>query len=193
MQRIVAGEFRGRRLLSLPRSFAGVRPSSARVRSAIFDRLQHEVRGARVLDLFAGSGALSIEAVSRGAASATMFEIQPVLVEFLRRQIEALDLEDRVEVMAGDARDHLRRPAARPFDLVLIDPPYAELDVYAQVVDLLAAGNWLAPDAVLVAEHERERGRSDNISWPASFAVEARREHGQSVLEFLRLENSHEQ
>ena len=82
MQRVVSGSLGGRKLLSLPRSVTDVRPSSARVRSAIFDRLQHEVVGARVLDLFAGSGALSIEAISRGAARAVMVEQQRELARF---------------------------------------------------------------------------------------------------------------
>lgn len=189
MQRIVAGELRGRKLKSLPARVDGVRPSSARVRSAIFDRLQHEVRGARVLDLFAGSGALAIEALSRGAETATFVEIQPVLVEFLRGQLADLHLEDRVELHNADARSFLGRRPDAPFDLVLVDPPYAERSLYPEIAHALLAEGWLARGAVVVAEHER----GDLITWPAGIVVDARRDHGSSVLEFLSRESAHVQ
>lgn len=186
MQRIVAGELKGRRLRGLPSALEGVRPSSARVRSAIFDRLQREVVGARVLDLFAGSGALAIEALSRGAAQATLVEIRPDLARFVQRQLADLSLEGRARVWQGDARGFLSRPATALFDLVLIDPPYADLDVYREVLETLTGSPWLAPDAVIVVEHERERSGAPPFAWPSGIVVEARRDHGSTVLEFLR-------
>ncbi|WP_205633047.1 RsmD family RNA methyltransferase, partial [Enhygromyxa salina] len=113
MQRIVSGTLRGRRLLSLPNSITGVRPSSSRVRSAIFDRLQHEVVGARVLDLFAGTGALAIEAISRGAAHATLVEQQPQLIRFLDQQLDALGIHAHARVIMGDARGVLGERGGR--------------------------------------------------------------------------------
>lgn len=181
MQRIVAGELRGRKLKSLPPRLDGVRPSSARVRSAIFDRLQRHVRGAHVLDLFAGSGALAIEALSRGASTATLVEIQPRLVEFLRGQLAELGLDERAELWTGDAREFLAQPARRAFDLVLVDPPYAERQLYVDIASALIDGGWLAESAVLVAEHDR----GDAIAWPVGLVVDARRDHGSSVLEFM--------
>lgn len=186
MQRVVAGSLRGRRLLALPRSASGVRPSSSRVRSAIFDRLQAEVVGARVLDLFAGSGALAVEALSRGATHATLVEIQASLHRFLARQIAVLDLGDRTRLVRADARRHLAGPAPAPFDLVLVDPPYAEIALYGEVLGGLTAGGWLAPDAVVVVEYQRNRGRRPELVVPATLASEAIRDHGQTALEFLR-------
>ena len=90
MQRVVGGELGGRRLMSLPGNVRGVRPTSSKLRGAIFDRLQGEIVGARFLDPFAGSGAVSIEALSRGASSATLVERQRALVQFLGRQLAAL-------------------------------------------------------------------------------------------------------
>jgi 16S rRNA (guanine966-N2)-methyltransferase len=200
MQRVVAGTLRGRHLLPLPRSITGVRPSSSRVRGAIFDRLQHEVVGARVLDLFAGTGALAIEALSRGAAHATLVEQHPGLGSFLDRQLELLGLGDRTTVIRDDARRFLTRGTlglgARrggrggpgPFDLVLVDPPYAELELYAAVLAGLAAQRpLLSPDAVVVIEYEKHRGRRPAIAIPPDFEQEAIRDHGQTALEFLRL------
>jgi 16S rRNA (guanine966-N2)-methyltransferase len=188
VQRVVSGTFRGRKLLSLPRSAVDVRPSSARVRSAIFDRLQREVVGARVLDLFAGSGALAIEAISRGAAHAVLVEQQRELARFLGQQLDALNLRDRCELIHDDALRYLRRSVANaPFDLVLVDPPYAALDLYAHVLSLLIAQPWLAPEAVIVVEYEKHRGARPVIPVPEALHCEAVRDHGQTALEFLRL------
>ncbi|HLT39628.1 MAG TPA: 16S rRNA (guanine(966)-N(2))-methyltransferase RsmD [Enhygromyxa sp.] len=187
MQRVVAGTLRGRRLLALPRSITGVRPSSSRVRGAIFDRLQTEVVGARVLDLFAGTGALAIEALSRGAARATLVEQHPGLSKFLLRQLDALDLGDRTTVVADDARRFLTRSrSAEPFDLVLVDPPYAELSLYEAVLAGLIEHGCLATDAVVVIEYEKHRGRRPALAIPPELHCEAVRDHGQTALEFLR-------
>ncbi len=190
MQRVVAGTLRGRRLLALPRSISGVRPSSSRARSAIYDRLQAEVVGARVLDLFAGTGALAIEALSRGAAEATLVERQPALGKFLTRQLDELGLRDRATVVGDDARRFLTRCAAAPgfapFDLVLIDPPYAEIELYTAVLAGLLERECLAADAVVVIEYEKHRGRRPAIAIPRGLETEAVRDHGQTALEFLR-------
>jgi 16S rRNA (guanine966-N2)-methyltransferase len=185
MQRVVAGTLRGRRLLALPRSITDVRPSSSRVRGAIFDRLQAEVIGARVLDLFAGTGALAIEALSRGASRATLVEQHPALNKFLIRQLDALGLRDRATVVGDDARRFVARDPGL-FDLVLIDPPYAALELYEAVLTSLVEHNCLAADAVVVIEYERHRGQRPALAIPPGLTSEAIRDHGQTVLEFLR-------
>lgn len=189
MQRVVSGRLGGRKLLPLPRSVTGVRPSSGRVRGAIFNRLQREVVGARVLDLFAGSGALAIEALSRGASHATLVEQQSGLARFLDRQLEALDLEAITRVVRDDARRFLDRqgPSATPFDLVLVDPPYAELNLYGEVLDRLLAGAWLAPSATVVIEYQKRRGQRPELAIPRRLVSEAVRDHGQTALEFFSL------
>jgi 16S rRNA (guanine966-N2)-methyltransferase len=117
--RVVAGEFRGRRLVAPPRRSAAVRPTSDRVREALFSILG-DIAGTRVLDLFCGTGALGIEAISRGAAFATFVDTHTALV---RRNVAELGIGDRCEVVRSDARAFLRR-VRRKFDLVLCDPPY---------------------------------------------------------------------
>jgi 16S rRNA (guanine966-N2)-methyltransferase len=187
MQRVVAGTLRGRRLLALPRSIPDVRPSSSRVRGAIFDRLQAEVVGARVLDLFAGTGALAIEALSRGASRATLVEQHPALNKFLIRQLDALGLRDSATVVGDDARRFVaRRREESPFDLVLIDPPYAALELYEAVLTSLVEHNCLAADAVVVIEYEKHRGQRPALAIPPGLTSEAIRDHGQTALEFLR-------
>jgi 16S rRNA (guanine966-N2)-methyltransferase len=120
--RVVAGELRGRRLASPPPR-SGIRPTSDRVREALFSILG-EIGGSRVVDLFCGTGALAIEAVSRGAASATLVDSDPRLA---RRNVAELGLEDRCEVVRADAVRFLRRGGER-FDLVFCDPPYRLAD-----------------------------------------------------------------
>jgi 16S rRNA (guanine966-N2)-methyltransferase len=136
--RITGGEFGGRRLY-VPKT--GVRPTTGRVREAIFSMLG-SIDGARVLDLFCGSGALGIEALSRGAAEAALVDSRPAAA---RRNVEELGLVERAEVVRSDAVRFLRRTKGRPFDLVLCDPPYKLADrLAADLVHLipraLAAG-----------------------------------------------------
>ena len=136
--RITGGELRGRRL-QVPK--AGVRPTTGKVREAIFSMLG-SVEGARVLDLFCGTGALGIEALSRGATAATLVDSRP---QAARRNVKELALTDRAHVVRSDAARVLRGVEAGSFDLVLCDPPYRLADrLAADLVHLmpeaLAAG-----------------------------------------------------
>jgi 16S rRNA (guanine966-N2)-methyltransferase len=128
--RITGGDLRGRRLY-VPKT--GVRPTTGRVREAIFSILG-SVEDARVLDLFCGTGVLGIEALSRGAAKATLVDSR---VTAARRNVESLDLSDRAEVVRADAARFLRRAEPGSFDLVLCDPPYRLADRLAAELDPL--------------------------------------------------------
>lgn len=188
MQRIESGALRGRKLLPLPHDVPGLRPTGARVRGAIFDRLQHEVVDARVLDLFAGSGALSLEALSRGARWCTLLEIDARVVGHLRRQLEALAVTDRARVVQTDAQAWLRagRGNAAPYDLVFVDPPFAMPHVFEPIAQGLVEGDWLAAGAWIVCERELVRGRTPTVAWPAALTLERARDYGQARLELLR-------
>jgi 16S rRNA (guanine966-N2)-methyltransferase len=129
--RITGGELRGRRV-RVPK--AGVRPTTERVREAIFSILG-EVSGSRVLDLFCGSGALAIEALSRGASEATLVDTRPATA---RRNLKELGLAERARTVRSDAARFLRRPEPGSFDLVLCDPPYRLADrLAADLVQLI--------------------------------------------------------
>ena len=121
--RIVGGSFGGRRLV-VPKD-ARVRPTADRVREAWMSILGQELEGARVLDLFAGSGALGLEALSRGAESAEFVELGASSLAALRANIEALDVGDRVKVHRGDAIRFAERLGPDAYDLAFADPPYA--------------------------------------------------------------------
>jgi 16S rRNA (guanine966-N2)-methyltransferase len=150
--RVIAGRYGGRRL-EAPRGQA-TRPTADRVREALFSILGARVQGARVLDLFAGSGALGLEALSRGAAHATFVDSAPAAIRALRANLAALGVE--AEVVRADALRWLRAASARPrqYDLVFLDPPYRQADVLgAGLSDVLPA--VLGPGALVVSESDR--------------------------------------
>ena len=179
--RIVGGSLRGRRL----RAPAGVRvrPTGERVREALFDILLHggmarPLDGARVVDLFAGTGALGLEALSRGAASLTAVESEADVRGVLRANIEALGCADRATVVAGDATR--LPPASGACDLALLDPPYRS-GLAAPALAALAEGGWLDDQATVVVEH----GVDDPFEPPSALAVQDQRRYGRSALTFL--------
>jgi len=145
--RIIGGRWRNTRL-QVPQA-EGLRPTSDRVRETLFNWLMPRLPGARVLDLFAGSGALGLEAVSRGAASAQLVERDPALVAALRGVVERLGAGDQVQVAAGDALRWLETAAPMRADIVFMDPPFAA-GLWAQVYERLP--RHLAEDAWLYVE-----------------------------------------
>lgn len=151
--RIIGGQWRGTRLAVPER--AGLRPTADRVRETLFNWLMPKLPGARVLDVFAGTGALGLEAVSRGAASAVLVERDPGLAEAIRAVAARLPGGDRVEVANADALAWLRAaaPSPAPFDLVFLDPPF-DAGVWTQALDALRP--WLAPEAWLYLESPRD-------------------------------------
>jgi 16S rRNA (guanine966-N2)-methyltransferase len=170
--RIVAGEYGGRRLAA-PRG-GRTRPTADRVREALFSMLG-PVADARVLDLFAGSGALGLEALSRGAAEATFVDRSAAAVRAVRTNLEALGAG--AEVRRSDARAFLRkaRAAGRQYDLVFLDPPYQRAGAVAEALagDLAAV---LAPGARVVAESDRR----SPLELP--LALQADRRYGDTLI-----------
>ena len=178
--RIIAGAWRGRKLAA-PEGLE-TRPTGARARQAVFDILLHApwagagfLRDARVLDVFAGTGAYGLEALSRGAAAADFMERAPGALAALRKNIAACRAEDACRVVAGDV---LAAPVGAPHGLVFLDPPYGQ-DLVNKALAVLSARGWLAPGAVVVAE----LGPGDEVALPA---VLAERAHGKARLVFGR-------
>jgi len=177
MTRIVAGSAGGRRLKVPPQ---GTRPTSERVREALFNALESagELRDRRVLDLYAGSGALGLEALSRGAADAMFVESDRRAVQVLRRNVTDLRLGGTVR--AGTVESVLARPADEPFDLVLADPPYAvDTAKLGVMLTALAEGGWVAGDGLVIVERARRDGEPD---WPAGFASLRTMNHGDTAM-----------
>jgi len=151
--RIIAGAFKGRRLAPVK---GRIRPTAAKVREAVFSILGPAVNGVRVLDLFAGTGALGIEALSRGAAEAVFVEDHPEALKVLRRNLAALGLTDRTIVWPLPVIVALKKLAGRSerFGLAFLDPPYGGGDA-AAALSALASLNLLQPGARVVVEHSR--------------------------------------
>ena len=181
--RIVAGLHRGRRLAA-PDGQA-TRPTGERMRQALFDMLWHApyagreaIEGQAVLDAFAGTGALGLEALSRGAAGVSFIEQDRAALAALRANIAALKAEPACTVLAADAT---RPPRARaPCGLVFLDPPYAK-DLVPRALAALAGAGWIAPGALVCAEV----GRAEVLEAPG-FAVLAEREHGAARVVVMR-------
>lgn len=146
--RIIAGRWRRRRL-KFP-DLPGIRPSPDRVRETLFNWLMHVVPGARCLDLFAGSGALGLEALSRGAQQVTFVDRERQVAEALRAHLELLHALHG-EVLQADALAFLRGPS-RLFDIVFLDPPFSS-SLLVESITVLHQGDWLAPQAHLYMEY----------------------------------------
>jgi 16S rRNA (guanine966-N2)-methyltransferase len=158
--RIIGGRWRGTRL-AVP-DLQGLRPSTDRVRETLFNWLQPLLPGARVLDLFAGSGALGLEALSRGAREALLVERDPALAERLRASVERLHATDEAHVLRADALALLRAPVHGRFDIVFVDPPFAE-HLWSGVFPLLAP--WVADDAWLYLEAPSDAAVAPGGAW----------------------------
>lgn len=151
--RIIGGRWRGR-LLPVA-TVGGLRPTPDRVRETLFNWLQAYIAGAHCLDLFAGSGALGLEALSRGARSVTLVEHDRTAITLLRQSIGTLQASDALLVEA-DSLEWLRGPS-RPFDIVFLDPPFRQ-GLLVQCCELLEQGGWLAANALIYLEAESENG-----------------------------------
>jgi 16S rRNA (guanine966-N2)-methyltransferase len=180
MTRIIAGTARGRRI----KAPAGerTRPTSDRVREALFSSLDAElgtISGLRVLDLYAGSGAVGLEARSRGAGVVTLVEQDRRTAGLIQDNLRSLGLS-RVEVITGPVARVLAGPPRAPYDVVFLDPPYAlgSDTVHAGLAALVAQG-WLAHAAVVVVERST---RSEDLAWPPGLVSARSRKYGETTL-----------
>ncbi len=153
--RIIGGRHRGRKLPVPPE--AGLRPSGDRVRETLFNWLQPVITGARCLDLFAGSGALGLEAASREAESVVMVDRSGAVARQLRSNIESLGLREVAVIQAGLPEWLMHYPAANRFDIAFLDPPF-DGDLMAPCCEYLEGWRWLRPGAWIYLEADKARG-----------------------------------
>jgi 16S rRNA (guanine(966)-N(2))-methyltransferase RsmD len=157
--RVIAGKYRSRILKSLKGN--ALRPTSDRLRETLFNVLGHRVTGSRFLDIFAGTGAVGIEALSRGAIEVVFIENHAAAAVLIRRNLESLAITDGAQVLPLDALRALEKiarkhkPTDSPFDFVFVDPPYTEKDQYDRVLGFLGSAPFLATGSVVIAEHRR--------------------------------------
>ena len=157
--RVIAGKYSSRLLKSLKGN--ALRPTSDRLRETLFNVLSHRVVGSRFLDIFAGTGAVGIEALSRGAMEIVFIENHAPAAALIRRNLESLAVPSGAQVLPLDALRALEKiarkhkPTDAPFDFVFLDPPYAEKEQYDRVLGFLGTAPFLATDSVVIAEHRR--------------------------------------
>jgi 16S rRNA (guanine966-N2)-methyltransferase len=188
--RIIAGKYRSR-VLKSSRGMK-LRPTSDRLRETLFNILGPQTAGARFVDLYAGTGAVGLEALSRGAAHAVFVEKHAPAAALIRQNLETLGVTTGATVLAVDALRGLEMLAARhaadpawAADIVFLDPPWAEEAEYARVLALLGAANFLAPDARIIVEHRKK------LALPERFGRLRRTrllEQGDAALSFYQLE-----
>src|SRR5262249_34417897 len=157
--RIIAGKYRSRILKSLKGS--ALRPTSDQLRETLFNVLGPRVQGSRFLDVFAGTGAVGIEAISRDCASAVFIENHAPAAVLIRRNLESLGIRKEAQILPLDALRGLQKlerrhkPTDSPFDFAFVDPPYAEHDQYDRVLSFLGSTRLLSPESLVIAEHRR--------------------------------------
>jgi 16S rRNA (guanine966-N2)-methyltransferase len=182
MTRLIAGIAGGRRLKVPP---SGVRPTGDRAREGLFNSLGTllDLDGAAVLDLYAGSGALGLEALSRGAGTVVLVESGPRVLPVLKANLAAVGLPG-ARVLAGSVPTVVRGAPPARFDVVLADPPYATpAEEVQEVLRALVEGDWLAPGAVLVVERP---SREEGWEWPTPLVGLRERRYGEAVLRYGR-------
>ncbi|KRE38521.1 16S rRNA (guanine(966)-N(2))-methyltransferase RsmD [Janibacter sp. Soil728] len=181
MTRIISGEAGGRRLRTPTGD--GTRPTTDRVREALFSALESRdvLDGAHVMDLYAGSGALGLEAASRGAASVLLVESDRGASATIRANISDLGVAG-ARLQSCSVEQALNRPASLRYDLVLADPPYdVTEESLAAVLEMLLAHQWLAQEPVIVIERS---SRSPEPTWPDGIVAEGSKSYGETVLWF---------
>ena len=189
--RVIAGKFRSRLLKSL--KGPALRPTSDRLRETLFNVLADRIPDSRFLDAFAGTGAVGIEALSRGARDVTFIENHVPAVTLIRRNLHSLEIRSHALVLALDALRGLRKIAANPseivspIDIVFLDPPYSAAQDYRRVLEFLGTAPFLADGSLVIAEHR------SSVELPASFGRLSRfrlLRQGDATLSFYRFTSS---
>lgn len=173
--RIVAGKYKGKQLKDNP--YRHIRPTTDKVKQALFTKLQFEILGARVLDLFCGTGALGIEAISRGASEVVFVDVNDRSVRLTKENLASLKSD--AKVIKGDANVVLGFLDGE-FDLILLDPPY-QSGLYERILTKIGERGLLSEDGTIVCEHSRE----DDYCWEP-FEVYDEKDYGTITLTYLR-------
>lgn len=182
--RIIAGKFRGKQLTS-PQG-DDIRPTSDRVRESVFNilasRLGPNFDGIRVLDLFAGTGALGLEALSRGADFACFVDTDAEARGLIRGHVEAFGLGGRTKILRRDADDLGHTQSFEPFNLIFLDPPYNK-GLGEKALASALAGGWIAPDAIIVLEEKK----GVVLNLPSGFSLDDSRDYGDTTMSIITI------
>ena len=181
--RIISGEARGRTLFAP--SGDQTRPTSDKIRGSLFNILNGRVEDAEVLDLFGGTGALALEALSRGAARAVIVDSSRTAIEVIRRNAQNVlkdALPERALILKSDYRSAISGVADRRYDLVFLDPPYRMVEAYGEAIDRLNRAGALYEGAIIVCERRHDA----KIAVPEGFEIYDTRNYGETAIDFVR-------
>ena len=182
--RIIAGKFRSRQLKSL--KGLSLRPTSDMLRETLFNILGPRVPGSRFLDVFAGTGAVGIEAISRGAISAVFVENHPAAVRLIRENLASLEIKSEARIIAtaaAPALEKLHKDRVAVFDFLFLDPPYANKNDYQLTLDFLATSSLVSESSILIAEHSKKSPLAKSIGGLEQFRLLTQ---GDATLSFYR-------
>ncbi len=183
MMRIITGRARGIKLDTLEGE--ATRPTAERTKMAIFSMIQFEIEGRRVLDLFAGSGQLGLEAVSRGAAHAVMVDQSKEAIRIITKNAEKTRLAEDCTIVCAEFAEYLRRNHGRePFDIVFLDPPYA-MHAIPAAVDALKQHKLLKPHALIICESEEPRPLGEQTAIAQCFEIVKEARYGKACVTVL--------
>lgn len=168
MMRIITGSAKGIRLKTLEGETT--RPTSERVKEAVFSMLQFDIEGRRVLDLFAGSGQMALEALSRGASAAVLIDKSKDAIRIIEENTKKTKFSNQAQIICSDAMDYIRRYHGEPFDLVFLDPPYAA-HFYRPALQALREYRLLKPTTLIVCESGAEEIFDGDTALAVSFTV----------------------
>ena len=178
--RVTAGKFKGRNLID--NKYEHIRPTADMVKQAIFNKLAFDLPGSRVLDLFCGTGALGIEALSRGAREVVFVDKDPRSVALTKANLEKLGIKEGFHLYKASYETALEKLEGQ-FDIIILDPPYAS-GLYETCVKKIAEKNLLSPEGIIVVEHEKR----DNFDYSPSNVVDEKT-YGIKTVTYLKIEN----
>ena len=182
--RVIAGKYRSRRLKGP--GLRRLRPTSDRLRETLFNVLGPSVEGSDFIDLYAGTGAVGIEAISRGANLAVFVESHPATARLIKQNLQSLEIRGAAEVIEADAVRGLEQLAIRHLvaDFIFLDPPYDETREYDRALNFLDTSHLIAPSGIVIAEHSRRIELPERLD---RLECTRRLEQGDAVLTFYRL------
>ena len=186
MMRIITGKAKGIRLKTLEGQVT--RPTSERVKEAVFSMLQFDIEGREILDLFAGSGQMALEALSRGAQHAVLIDRSPEAIKVIQENAEKTKLLPNCSIYRSDALDYILRNQGRKFDIIFLDPPYAS-DFYSKAFKALYDNQMLKPSTLIVCESDSDRIFGDDRELSAHFQIEKSSRYSKTIISILSLKN----
>ena len=180
MMRIITGSARGIKLKTLEGE--ATRPTAERVKEAVFSKIQFDIEGRSILDLFAGSGQLALEALSRGAKNAVLIDSSTEAIKIIKENATKTKLYDRCQIYNGNALDFIRRSNGDKFDIIFLDPPYAS-KLYSPILDALYKSNILKPTTILICESDFDFFDDDLLT---KYEIVNKSQYGRIIINIIK-------